>query len=182
MRIPPLGPGQVCLGVAVMVPPPLDERLRRIRRASGDPRPDDAPPHITVIPPTPVDRPSLRALIRRIAAQTARVERFEVRLRGAGTFRPVSPVVFAKVEGGFEACKALEAEVRRALDRLEDRFPYHPHVTVAQDAPDASLDQTEQAIAALDESFTVGAVEVCLLQSDAVWRPLSSCPLAGASS
>ena len=36
-------------------------------------------------------------------------------LRGTGTFRPVSPVVFIQVARGIPACEQLEATVRRGV-------------------------------------------------------------------
>ncbi|MDR0593947.1 MAG: 2'-5' RNA ligase family protein [Bifidobacteriaceae bacterium] len=182
MRIPHLGPDQLCIGIAVMVPPPLSGRLHRLRRASGDPAADSAPPHITVIPPMPVDRSALPGAMRRVQAVAAQVQRFEVRLRGAGTFRPVSPVVFAQVDEGFEVCQVLAARVRAALGAPADRFPYHPHVTVAQDAPDAQLDRVQQALDGFDASFTAQTVEVSQLESDAVWRRLRRFQLAAPAS
>jgi 2'-5' RNA ligase len=162
-----------------MVPPPLADRLRRVRRSCGDSL-ADLPPHITVIPPTPVARAALPALVRQIETRAASFGRFQVRLTGAGTFRPVSPVVYARLAKGFESCQALEAQLRPAFDGLEDRFPYYPHVTVAQDTPDAGLDGAEQAISQLDETFVVTGVDICLLRSDAVWQPLHHAQLAPA--
>ncbi|MDR1188679.1 MAG: 2'-5' RNA ligase family protein [Bifidobacteriaceae bacterium] len=178
MRVPPLGPEQVCVGLALMVPPPLADRLRRLRRSCGDPRADSAPPHITVIPPTSVARAALPGLISGIENCAARFQRFRVRLAGTGTFRPVSPVVYARLAEGFDSCRALEAQVRPVVDGLEDRFPYHPHVTIAQDVPKTTLDTAARAVDGLDESFTAGDLDLCLLEHDAVWRPLRRFELA----
>ncbi|MDR3107115.1 MAG: 2'-5' RNA ligase family protein [Bifidobacteriaceae bacterium] len=178
MRTPRLGPGQVCIGIALMVPPPLDGRLRQLRRACGDPDADAAPPHITVIPPAPVGRTALPGILRHVQTEAARFRRFQVRLHGAGSFCPVSPVVFAKVAEGFKDCQALEARLRPALEGLEACFPYHPHVTVAQDTPQAQLDQAAEALDGFDEWFSVEELEVSQLEPDAVWRPLRRFPLA----
>jgi 2'-5' RNA ligase len=161
-----------------VVPSPLRERLLQVRRACGDPQAEAFPPHITVIPPTAVSRSALPAMLDRIETRIGQCGPFNVRLRGAGTFRPVTPVVFAKLVEGAGACAALESQVREAIGHPEGRFPYEPHVTVAQDATDAVLDQAENAIGDLDEGFAVDALEVCLLQPDAVWQPLRRFPLA----
>ncbi|MDR1441963.1 MAG: 2'-5' RNA ligase family protein [Bifidobacteriaceae bacterium] len=155
-----------------MVPPPQADRLRQIRLLSGDPQGGTAQPHITVIPPTAVDRAGLGALLDGIGRRVSQFQPFQVRLSGAGTFRPVSPVVYAKLAEGFDTCQALEAQVRLAVDGLEDRFPYCPHVTVAQDVPESGLDGAERAIDGLDETFTITAVDVCWLETESVWRPL----------
>jgi 2'-5' RNA ligase len=161
-----------------MVPSPLGERLLQVRRDCGDPQAEAFPPHITVIPPALIARAALPDVLKRIEAATASCERFTVRLRGAGTFRPVSPVVFARLAEGFEACQAFETQVRSAVGPLEPRFPYHPHVTVAQDAPDTELDQAEHAIGDLDARFEAAVLDVCLLRPDAVWQPLRRFALA----
>ncbi|MDR2373873.1 MAG: 2'-5' RNA ligase family protein [Bifidobacteriaceae bacterium] len=180
MRLPPLGADQVMVGVALMVPPPLADRLCHLRRACPDQPPATAPPHITVLPPTPVAEADLPALASRLGAEAASFERFRVRLRGAGNFQPVSPVVFARVDQGFERCQALAARLRQAIGCPSGRFPYHPHVTVAQDAPEPSLRRAERAIGDLDAEFTVEAADFCQLSPDVVWQTLRRLPLAPA--
>jgi 2'-5' RNA ligase len=161
-----------------MVPEPLAGRLQRARACFGDPCAEVIPPHITLIPPTAVPQADLPGLADRIGALSAQFPGFSVRLRGVDTFRPVSPVVFAKVAEGFEQCQALAARLRSVVTDLEERFPYHPHVTLAQDAPEPSLNRAQYALDSLDETFTVGTVEVCLLESDAVWHSCRQFPLA----
>ena len=56
---------------------------------------------------------------------------FDVVLRGTGTFRPLSDVVFIQVAQGVSACEALEIELRGGPVLRELDFYYHPHVTVA---------------------------------------------------
>ena len=47
--------------------------------------------------------------------KVAEAERpFEIHLRGTGTFRPVSPVVFVSVVAGIGDCERVEARVRPA--------------------------------------------------------------------
>ncbi len=60
---------------------------------------------------------------------------FELHLAGPGTFRPVSPVVFVQVSDGIAQCELIEADVRSGPLFRETTFPYHPHVTVAQNVP-----------------------------------------------
>ena len=71
-------------------------------------------------------------------------------LRGSGTFRPVSPVVFVPLARGISECERLEAQVRSGPLARETAFPYHPHVTVAHDLDEAALDRAFDALAAYD--------------------------------
>ncbi|MDR3360446.1 MAG: 2'-5' RNA ligase family protein [Bifidobacteriaceae bacterium] len=176
MRIPPVKPDEVCLGAALLVPDPLAAKLRQARRSFGDA--DASPPHITVIPPTPVPADGVAQVVDRISRRAAGFGPFTVRLRGAATFRPVSPVVYARLEEGFERCQALEALLRDAVTGLEDRFPYQPHVTVANGCADAVLSRAEAALSQLDAAFRVDTLDVSLLRPDGAWQPVRRLPLA----
>jgi len=58
---------------------------------------------------------------------------FEIQLRGTGSFRPVSPVVFVALAAGISDCERLESAIRRGPLARALKFNYHPHVTVAHD-------------------------------------------------
>jgi 2'-5' RNA ligase len=79
-----------------------------------------------------------------------------VHLRGTGTFRPVTDVVFVAVAAGISECELL-AEAVRAMPAIAPRlrFPYHPHVTVAQDVPPAQLDEVFADLAGFEVRFPV---------------------------
>ena len=59
------------------------------------------------------------------------VRGFAIHLRGTGTFRPVSPVVFVTLAEGISQCEQLADAVRRGPLDMDLEFPYHPHVTIA---------------------------------------------------
>ena len=44
-------------------------------------------------------------------------------------------------------CVGLERRVRSGVLGVEARFPYHPHVTIAHDADDASMDRAVRELA-----------------------------------
>ena len=77
-----------------------------------------------------------------------------MRLRGTGTFRPVSPVVFVTVAEGISQCEALADAVRRGPLETDLLFPYHPHVTVAHHLDDDVMDQAFDELAASSASST----------------------------
>jgi 2'-5' RNA ligase len=74
----------------------------------------------------------------------------------------------------------LERVLRAGPLAQELSFPYHPHVTVAQDVPDAELDRAFEELAGFEALFTV--TEVCLFTQakDSVWHPTSCIPLHSA--
>jgi 2'-5' RNA ligase len=147
--------GARVLGVAVAVPEPYGAELTATRERLGDPDVGTVPTHVTLLPPTTVDHVLLPEIHDHLAAAAAKTEPFRIRLRGAGTFRPVSPVVFVALAEGIAACEMLETRVRAGVLWRPVLFPYHPHVTVAHDLPSEVLDAAMEELAAYEAVFTV---------------------------
>lgn len=163
------------IGVALQVPSPFGPQLQAARAGFGDPQATQIPPHITLLGPT--DVPDLDPVVAHVRAVAATHPPFSVHLRGTGTFRPVSAVVFVQVAMGISECERLERAVRAGpLDQVT-RFNYHPHVTVAHDLPDAALDRAFEELADYEASFDVTSVHVYALGDDEVWRPVRDIPL-----
>ena len=137
------------IGVAIPVPDPIGPELERWRASFGDPQAGSVPAHITLLPPTGVDEADLPAIEEHLAQAASLVPAFDIQLRGTGTFRPVSPVVFAALAAGIAGCETLERRVRSGVLDRDVEFPYHPHVTVAHDLPDHVLDEAYEALADL---------------------------------
>jgi 2'-5' RNA ligase len=179
MRIPPLAPGQVCLGVTLDLPANLGERLYRAREAFDDPDAKIAPPHITIIPPVAIDGDTVDAVASHVAAVSKDTAPFTVRLHGTGTFRPVSPVVYIVIEDGYDDCVRLEKAVRSGPLDVPTQFPFHPHVTVAHAVDNATMNRAQLALDGFDETFTVSSINLCQMSEDEVWHPLDHFPLRG---
>jgi 2'-5' RNA ligase len=94
-----------------------------------------------------------------------------VHLRGSGTFRPVSPVVFVPLVEGISACELLERDVRSGPLSREVKFPYHPHVTVAHEVSEELLDLGFTELAGYDARFHVWGFTLFERGRDEVWRP-----------
>ena len=97
-------------------------------------------------------------------------------LRGSGTFRPISPVVFVPLVQGIGECERLEAAVRSGPLAREVKFPYHPHVTVAHDLAEDRLDRAFLDLASYDARFQVWGFSLFEKGKDAVWRPQRDFP------
>lgn len=178
MNLPERGPSQVRIGIAIEVPEPFATELQDARARFGDPLARAIPPHITVVGPTVVDESVLPAVCEHLEKVVGDVPAFRVHLRGTGTFRPVSPVVFVTVVEGIAECEILEQAVRTGVLDQDLRFSYHPHVTVAHEVPDAALDRAFDELAGYEAEFHVDAVWQYEHGDDGVWRPQRRFPLA----
>ncbi|WP_136518825.1 2'-5' RNA ligase family protein [Cellulomonas telluris] len=155
MRLPECGPGERLVGVAVALPEPYRGELAAARARSGDPDAAHVHPHVTLVGPTPVPASASAVVDDHLRAVAAEHPPFEVHLRGADTFRPVTPVVFVPLVRGAAECTALERALRAGPLAHESRYPYHPHVTVAHELDDAALDAAQTAMDAYEATFLV---------------------------
>ncbi|MDC7119953.1 2'-5' RNA ligase family protein [Cellulomonas fimi] len=172
MRLPERSGDQLRIGVAVTVPEPWGSELRAARSRYGDPLAEFIPPHITLLGPTVVDPEQMVEVEEHLTKAAARHTPFVVRLRGTGTFRPVSPVVFVELVDGAPGCAALERSVRTGVLDQDLRFDYHPHVTVAHEVPDDRLDAAAAGLADFEAAFVVTEFHSYLHGDDGVWRPV----------
>ena len=145
------------LGVAIEIPQPYGRALDDAR-ARFSPDDGDMPAHVTILAPVDVDADVMDAVIAHLDDVAARTRPFRLVLRGSGTFRPVSPVVFVTVAEGISACEQLERQVRSGDLAVETRFPYHPHVTIAHDVPEADLDRALAELAGFEAVMDIGTM------------------------
>jgi len=169
------------IGVAIGLPEPYTSQLQAWRERLGDPNAASIPPHVTLLPPTVVVDSALGDVEQHLREVAEGGHPFAMQLRGAATFRPVSPVVFVPLVQGIGECERLEAAVRAGpLDRTLV-FPYHPHVTVAHDMPDPLLDTAFEQMANYDAQFSVWGFSLFEKARDGVWRPQRDFPFGGAA-
>ncbi|MDC5698421.1 2'-5' RNA ligase family protein [Intrasporangium calvum] len=168
------------IGVSIPIPSPHGEFLQERRAAFGDPAAWRIPAHITLLPPTPVDEGVYEEFIAHCKQVATERQPFEVVLRGTGTFRPISDVVYIQVAQGVSACERLETALRCGPISRNLDFYYHPHVTVAHNVGPDQLDQAFEELAGFQVAFTVDAFHLYVLGSDQVWRPKHDFILQGA--
>jgi 2'-5' RNA ligase len=167
------------IGVSLAVPEPWGRRLQDYRVALGDESARQIPTHVTLLPPTEVADEELGAITAHLEDVAGRVAPFRVHLRGTGTFRPVSPVVFVVVAEGISACEQLTALVRSGPLRTDLKFPYHPHVTVAHDVPEADLDKAFHELASFECLFEADAFHLYTHDDQQGWTADSTFALSG---
>ncbi|MEU2168670.1 2'-5' RNA ligase family protein [Micromonospora chersina] len=170
--------GTIQIGIAVDIPEPWGGMLTRRRIEAGDPL--AVPAHVTLLGPTEIPVPALPAVEEHLARVAATHLPFTLHLRGTGTFRPVTQVVFVAVAAGISECELLAAAINAAPElHREARFPYHPHVTVAQDVPPEVLDKAYEDLADFSALFEVEAFTLFSHSGATRWQPRRDFRLGG---
>ncbi|WP_313406053.1 2'-5' RNA ligase family protein [Aeromicrobium sp.] len=161
----------ITVGVSIAIPEPHGEALRDKRRSYGDELADRIPSHITLAPPLLIDEAGIDELGEDLRELTDVFEPFTVSLLGTGTFRPISPVVFIAVSEGIAQIETLAEGVRKAIGAPDPEFPFHPHVTVAHNLEDASLDRALADLRDFRASFVVDAIHLYVDDAERGWVP-----------
>lgn len=162
------------IGVSIAVPDPHGRRLQEYRVALGDDVARLIPTHITLLPPYEVSDDDLPGIVDHLRRTASITLPFRLHLRGTSTFRPVSPVVFIGVVEGISQCEQLTARVRTGPLAAELRFPYHPHVTVAQDLDDVLLDKAFSELSDFDCAFEAESFHLYTHDDASGWQPSRS--------
>jgi 2'-5' RNA ligase len=166
------------IGVAIDIPEPWGAQLTQRRADAGDPQAAYTPAHVTLLGPTEVAGDALPAIERHLEKVAAAQQPFTIHLRGTGTFRPVTEVVFVTLAVGISECELLAEAITSADDIDRDaRFPYHPHVTVAQDVPPERLDAVFEDLAGFSAKFHVRSFTLFSHGGEGPWRPRRDFPL-----
>lgn len=161
----------VTIGVAIAVPEPHGSMLREKRAEYGDPMAETVPSHVTLMPPTVILKEELEGVCEALETAATAMAQFGMRLRGTGTFRPISPVVFVAVSQGISYTEVLASAVRARLDAPEPEFPFHPHVTVAHHLPDDVLDRAYEDLATFECAFRVEEFALYVQDDRQGWLP-----------
>jgi 2'-5' RNA ligase len=162
----------VTVGVAISIPPPWAEVLDAVRASSGDPLATFIPAHLTLLGPTEIDAERIEDVEGLLGKVATAHRSFEVHLRGTGTFRPVTEVVFVAVAAGISECERLAEDVRTGPLARDLHYPYHPHVTVAHDVPPQALDRVYAELGGFDARFVADHFTLFVHGADGHWRPL----------
>lgn len=171
----------VTIGVAVAIPEPWGTRLQEYRQGIGDTSAGLIPTHITLVPPLDLDDDLLDGVADHLDSVAAGVGAFDVHLRGTGTFRPVSEVVFVMLAEGISACEVLASRVRSGPLGVDLAYPYHPHVTVGHDLPAGVLDRAFAELADFECRFEVDRFHLYVHDAAAGWEPQRTFALTGAA-
>jgi 2'-5' RNA ligase len=167
------------IGVSLAIPEPWGSRLQAFRVANGDTQGAAIPTHITLVPPVEVADAELGRIKQHLDQVAARLASYLVHLRGSGTFRPVSPVVFINLVEGISQTEQLAHACRSGPLALTLDYPYHPHVTVAHHLDDGRLDRAFDEMAGFDCAFTVTGFHLYVHDGDHGWKATHDFVLTG---
>lgn len=158
------------IGVSLGLPEPWATRLQQYRASIGDVTAYKIPTHITLVPPTHVPIESLPTVHRHLLNVANGERSFPIRLKGTGTFRPISPVVFVALAEGGTGCAELSSTLRRGPLEIPLAFPFHPHVTVAHHLSEETMDQAQMELADFECSFGCDAFSLYVLDPAKGWE------------
>ncbi|MEJ7794290.1 MAG: 2'-5' RNA ligase family protein [Nocardioides sp.] len=159
------------IGVAISLPEPWASALQDYRTALGDDTATLIPTHITLVPPVELSEDEIGSAEAHLAGLADATDPFGIHLRGTGTFRPVSPVVFVSVVEGISQCERLAGRVRQGPLAVPLQYPYHPHVTVAHHMPEAVMDRAFDELAGFDCTFEAAEFQLYRHDEENGWRP-----------
>ena len=89
--------------------------------------------HVTVLPPRYLSSP-VGALVSDLRVDTKHIHAFEIELGEIQIF-PVTNVIYLSLKSGKEHIEAMHARLSRNLFAYQEPYPFHPHVTLAQEVP-----------------------------------------------
>ena len=167
------------LGVAVLLDPPVSHEVDGLRRAVGDPSLYRIPAHITLVPPVNVrhdDLPSALAILQRAAA-TTRPAPLTLTLGAVTSFLPANPVLYLAVGGDLEGLRALRDAVFAPPLERKLSWPWVPHLTLADGAPEERI---ASALAALKDYSAIAVIDRVVLLEEGPgrrWTPLADAAL-----
>ena len=169
------------IGVALAIPEPWGRQLQDYRVSLGDDTAVHIPTHITLIPPVEATDDQLEAIRAHLTEAASAFRGFRVRLRGTGTFRPVSPGGLRHGGRGDLGLRAARRRTAPGAARVELQFPYHPHVTVAHHLSDGDLDRAFADLADFECVFDAASFHLYEHDAEIGWRPTTEFALAPAA-
>jgi 2'-5' RNA ligase/GNAT superfamily N-acetyltransferase len=169
------------LGVALVMPPPLDREVDTLRRATGDGTFGRVPPHCTIVPPVNVRAERLPDALAVLRAAAAATRPIQARLGPPTTFLPDNPVLYLPVETGAAAVVALRERVFRDPLARPLTWPFVPHVTVADEADPRRIAAAQVALCDYRADVTFDRVHLLQEGPGRVWAPIADFRLEAAA-
>lgn len=107
--------------------------------------------HVTVLPPRPMDCPVEEALAQ-LETQLEECAAFELTLGQVEIF-PVTSVIYLGLGAGREQIVEMHETMDTQCLGYKEPFPFHPHITLAQEFPLERVPELENTAKAAWESF-----------------------------
>lgn len=109
---------------------PAGEFVENLRRELHPDHPQLAA-HLTILPPRPLQGTEESAIqtLERICGEE---EPFQVTLGVVGTFIPITPTVFIRIEAAAPRMSELHRKLNTGALAYEEQWPYIPHLTIVK--------------------------------------------------
>jgi 2'-5' RNA ligase len=111
------------------IPDPLGSFLDALRREIVPASAVRA--HVTILPPRPLEAP-VESAVAELHAEIADLASFEIEVQCAAVFDGTS-VIYLGLGAGSSELHRIHGRLNRGLLEFSEPFPYHPHITLAQD-------------------------------------------------
>ncbi len=95
--------------------------------------------HVTILPPRPIESPPEKAWTE-LRDSAYRLSPIDVELAAVEVF-PVSDVIYISIGKGHDALKQTHAKLNAARLAYREPFPFHPHITLAQNLTPDQVDE-----------------------------------------
>jgi hypothetical protein len=108
--------------------------------------------HVSLLPPRPlaVDWPVASDEVRTVLNGWPP---FEIELTGIEVF-PVTDVIYIEVGSGAQELRRVHKAINAGSLEFQDPFPYHPHITLAQELPREEVAATSELARRLWREYT----------------------------
>lgn len=93
--------------------------------------------HVTLLTPRPLASPTW-TLIEELRREASRLSSFEVELGSPEVF-PVTNVIYLSIARGREEIVAIHDRLARDMFSYKEPYPFHPHITLAQEIPEDAV-------------------------------------------
>lgn len=141
-----------CFALVSYIPDPLASFLDRLRRELVPTCYLHA--HVTVLPPRPL-QVSAETAWNQVREASVGFEPFDITLGGIEVF-PISDVIHIRLAAGVAQLEAMHKELNRGALAFREPFPYHPHVTLAQQLKPDQVDEFREVARRRWEEFRQG--------------------------
>jgi 2'-5' RNA ligase len=164
------------LGVALLIPAPVDVEVDALRRAVGDGTYGRVPAHLTLVPPVNVNASRFEDALRVVREGAAGTRPFRVSLGPPATFLPDNPVLYLPLTAGADAVEAVRDSVFRDPLARPLTWPFVAHVTVADECAPERIVAAQEALAGYTTDVDFERVHVLQEGPGRVWGPVADFP------
>lgn len=168
---------RVRLGVALLLPAPIDAEVDGLRRALGDGSLGRIPAHLTLVPPVNVREDRLGEALAVLRSAAAGTRPFTAGLGPPATFLPDNPTLYLPVPDDASVRALRDRVFREPLARTLT-WPFVPHVTLADEAEPSRIAAALVALAGYRVDATFSRLHLLREGPGRIWAPIADAVFA----